>query len=251
MQLLVKKSLESVAYDFLAPITDGLTLWSFLGGNAIKSAKNYAPGKAGSTVVGAPAFSERYATLLPGANYLITQAPQSADATLIAIARPVSDAGANIFSNYTSATVTAPPPTTRGTDLYFEPSTPADGKVSLTYNQSIKDGSNDDQYASVTKALASNVGAFSMVSGRCINATGSRQVKDWTTGLDATSTSGFAVNVGVTPLYVGGAPTISPYTTNAVDIAFVAAYSRALSDSELAEIYAWAKAYYATRGITI
>ncbi len=252
VQLIVAKSLESVGYDFIPPLTDSsLELWSFIGGSAAKSVANYAPSRLASSVIGAPTYSARYATLLPGVNQIQTQATQTADQTIIVVARPTVDGYTYLMSNNSGPAVSPPPPTTRGATLRFETGVASDGKVSLAFNQSIRDGSNVDQEAAVTKTLASNVGSFSFLVGRVVSATSVRDVKDWTTGQAAQATTTFATDLGTNPYIVGGAQTVTALFQNPVDIALVAKYARGLSDAEIGAIYAWARPYFANRGITI
>lgn len=248
-RIVLQGNYQSVSRKFIPPITDGLTYWGLFGFNAAFTIRNHGSGLS-SAIIGSPVYHDNYATFLPGTNSLLTDAAQSASQTIVSIARPITDDNTFIASTETGPVVTPPPTTTRGATLRFEAGVAADGKVSVAYNQSIKDGSNVDQAMPATKTLASNVSAFTFVSGRCDSATGIRTVKDWNSGLSATATSAFPVNLGSNKFIVGGSPAANTALyQHAVDIAMVGIFSRALSDAEIAVIDDWRKAYCAVRGL--
>jgi hypothetical protein len=89
-----------------------------------------------------------------------------------------------------------------------------------------------------------------MLVGRATSSTNTRTVKDMTTGVTGSTTSTFLANPLVQKLRIGSAYSNASYT-NANDIALAIKYSRSLSDAELITLYAWAKIYFASRGITV
>lgn len=250
-RLILPGSYQSISKTFLPPDTDGLEYWGFFGADDEFSGRNHAPGKGAAVIVGAPVYSPNFARFTPGSNYVNTPALQTADITIVAVARPTVDGYTYIASSNSGPTVTPPPSTTRGVTLRFETGASADGKVSLAFNQSVRDGDNVDQESAATRTLASVVGEFSFAVGRCNAATGARTARDITNDTTAGVTSAFPVNLGANRIIVGGAYTVTPLFQNAVDIAMCAVFSTSKSDDELMSIYARMKSYFSNRGIQI
>lgn len=251
-RIILPGNYQSIAQRYIPPDEDSLEYWAFLGGDAEFSSRNHASGKQNALIIGSPVYSDNFAQLLPGSNYIQTQTDQSDNITIIAVARPTIEGYTYLASNATGPTVSPPPPTTRGVTFRFETGAAGDGKVSLAFNQSIKDVNGVDQEASATRLQASVVGSFSFLVGRCDANTGTRTARDLTTGQTQTTTSARPINLGANKIIVGSSHNAnSALFQNPVDIAMVAIYSVSKTDTQIAEIYRVMRSYFGKRGISI
>lgn len=248
MQIIVNKSLEASAYNFIPPIVDGLALWSFPKEDAAHACANYAPGGTPSSVKGAPTWDQYFATVGAAGAAIQTAVPQAKSDTMIAVVRANTEAACYLISNYLSDSVVQPPATSRGTTLSLSAAAPGDGLLTVQLAHSIMNAGAD---AAATVVLLNGVttGSWFMLSASHDEATGDMVVTNHTTGQSATANTPYPSNLGAAPLVLG--QQYSFETDLAVDMALAAYYTRALASADLATIYAWAKAYFARRGMEI
>lgn len=214
------------------PQQTGLRAWAYVGGSATKSTLEYAVGGGALSVVGALTFNTFDMSASFG-NCIGTNLLMTPEVSFVALFKKATTVAMNngIITNYYSV------------------GTPVHDSLVQANNSAIRMyGTHDSNSAAMATLTTSEVtaGNYLLACG-CVTAT----------GLSLRKVVGGAV-VAATPLALTGRNTgsIRPYAigsqaagTNtfggAADTAFAGIWSRALSDADLLEVYAWLKARYA------
>lgn len=228
-------------HGFSIPVTSGLEGAYLFGDGLGQVARNYAPGKAQASMVGAPVAYSGYCNF--GADgYIDTGIAETADMTLITVCRDstgsLSDPVPGYIGNNSSIT---------------------GGGVAIfggaTENQ--LRGSNVKINTAVTPAapgveflqVAGNPFAFTGQVLRARNAAPS-SFENASTGAKLFSTgSGVRVVEKTYPILIGRIPSNTFKGLNDQVAALV--YSRALSDAELDQVMAWLRSYCVSKGVSI
>jgi hypothetical protein len=219
----------SNAYDeFLPPDTTNLTYWGFMGGSLAESVRNWAPGEADSTPIGAPVVESTHIQCNGSLNYLLTDADETSSMTMIMVVRnadTLADAAHRpvFFSNAQSPAVVDGGRTTFGVAVMMNTATTLNG-YSGRWNGSANSGG-----VSITDTLAN----FAYVEYRVSET--KRILRDRTNSLIVNTDSTIARDPGTGKFRIGSAITAD---SGLSDIAMLAAWNRYLSDSEVDEMYA-------------
>lgn len=238
---------ESSAVAFIPPISDGLEYWNFFGGGASKAARNLASNKPGGVVVGNPVYGEHSAVFTGQSAYIQTGVEDSADMTLIAVAKPISDAGAHIVSSFSGQRANGATGVSLGKTLWFtNGGQDGDGLAQMVATQGRWSGVSGSASLSVTSGTL-GLPINQWVAVTALMGATSNQIKNNSSGFVDTDTPTGVTDPSTLRLRVGSA-TVAGASS---EIAFVAAYSRLLSMAEVDAIYAFLKKYYARRGIAI
>ena len=234
--------LSLVATEFLPVVATGLEYANFFGSSGVM-ARNLATGKSAASVVGSPVQNTQFIRCEGGVSFIQTAALQTAEYTLIAVAKPVTD----------SVTETAAMISNNSGNVF--------AKVSLDFLQStLGDGVLNARHATATDLGGGTFGEDNQTAVGVANLTtpkayaarfNSSRLKVFnrlTDGALTSTTQATALGVDPTkPLRLGS----SYQSIGDTDIYCAFIYSRSLSDVELASIYAQIKAYYTARSITI
>lgn len=220
-------------------IADGLVICSIFGDTMADSVRNFAPGAAPLEVVGSPTIEANYARCVGTTNFFETGVADSEEATVIAVARQITDGSTNALSpivigNYNSAAGL------KGQSLYFNDS---GGSNAVKFISHVTTGGVETGIAS---AVLADVSSFRLVGGYFGG--GLNGVFDATGGgpddQDATADSR---DLGAT-MRIG-----SGYTTflGTCDVAMVWKFSRRLTATERAIVVSDTRALMAARSITV
>ena len=238
---LITDTVATNATGWLAAAPSGLEYANFFSGSTVMS-RNLADGKPGASVIGAPTQGTEYIQTVGLTSYIQTAAVPTNEFTMLAVAAPIDDAQnliTGVISNYSGAAASAQ-------SLQYSPQTLGDGLLNMRLQTMVYNGSSyTADVLSTTNSAALNVPeAFSgrMTTGLV------KTLNRLTDGLLATATQAASYTVDVArPLRIGS--TYQSVLGCRVYAAFI--WSRALTDPELAAMYAQVKGYYAARSITI
>lgn len=244
---------EANAVSYIPPVADGLTYWSFLNDSLEKLARNFAPEGKPASVVGTPPVTAA-GTVLSSAAHIQTQVLQTQSLTLIVVGNPVADGAEQgmFISNYTSARPGGLTGSSFGVSLFVTASDDVAGKYDLRGNVSSFPGTSGGT-STLRQAVLRNLDitkpAFLAMS---IDATEKVvRLYNMSTGVSSQlATFADPIDIGIGPLKIGASP-LGPYPNNPKNYHFAAAYNRKLSDVEISLIYARAKTYLASRGVSI
>lgn len=229
---------------FIAPVADGLVAWFMTGGaNALK---NYAPGGADATIVGAPDIQPGFVSLKGATNFLQTSVPETAAMTLIAVARTsdtfVDGAHQPVFAgNYVSTGV-------GGLMIYGNPATGgAAPPASRLTGMSVYDN-NGSTVLLQPFVAAADATAWRALSMEVSNTT-DPVTRDLTNGLIGTTPRLYPRKIANETFRIGSARGAS--YQGVCDVAAFVAYNRVLTADERGRVYARLKSTLAKRGITV
>lgn len=229
------------ALGIVFPVTSNLEFINYFGDAATKTGRNLALGKGAPSVVGTPGIGAGYATFTNNTNYVQTALVDQAEVTHLCVARVNSGSPANAFkgmiSNFAGTGVNT------GSNLWFSNSASSPPQVQTSRNNGTTD-------ASVTAALVSpdNAASFAFYAGRMGAAY--NRIDDKTHGL---STAGAVTNPRSTPSTVAYriGSVLGVAGGGIIDIAFVAIFSRCLTDAEVDAVYQRVKSALATKSIAV
>lgn len=239
------------AIGFVPPIdATGLVYLNYFGGNATRTARNLASGGTAGVVVGDPTENTNDTTFTPGTNYVQTAVSETADKTIIAAVKPLTDANSAIVGNYKGNRVGDSGVLGFGNALYFLPTTGGDNLVSPNWQDAGWSEVSGSASNSISTSITNNcaVGTYYCLVGR--TASNVRKIFNKTTGASAQSGNTTTVDLAVTNYQIGSMPTPTGFTA-ANTIAFVAIFQRALTDTEINTFYDYLKTYLSTKSITI
>lgn len=246
-------SFEANAVGFIPPIAGGLEYMNFFGGDANKATRNLAPGKPAAGLVGAPTYNEHSAIFRPGANYVVTSVDDAESMTFIAVAKSLSDANTMIVSNF-SGPRAGGVGTTTGKALDFGSNGVIDGLVTNKMFGPRWDGVSSAPVSPgvAITGLQNPVGEWRAVVGRARESDKTLSIFNKTAGLSGSVGVTQVADLGASKMRIGGTAVASGGSfANAVEIAAVAIYSRALTDVEIDKVYSFLKGYYSRRGMAI
>lgn len=215
---------------FSIPILDSLEGAFLLGDGIAQMTRNYAPSKADAKAVGTLRSGAGYA-ILDESGYLNTGIMETAEMTVIAVGRApdgtISTNPAFVGNNLNTGT---------GGFGLFPNATGAQGT-------SIRGG------ALERIQVTSRYQDFTALSHR-LKATTPNIVNNLSSGESKLGASSAARTLEKTnPILIGRLPSSAFKTTNEQIVVLI--YSKALSDTELATVYAWVRSYAADKGFAV
>lgn len=238
------------AIGFNSPVSDGL-LGVYMGGDG--ELVNIADGGVASSNVGTPTKINTFSTELDLNNYIDTHiTPNTAESTLFVVAKRYRGAAYSeplgCWTNLTAGAVAI-----LGRALILEPNGVLNGILNV-WNGSASANANAVIAADSgipNPSLTPSAGVWRAMVQRI--STTSNKTQDLTAGTVAETTfpTGYSPDVrGVESHKIGRPKTSSDGSGKShVMLAFV--FNRALTDSELADLYAYAQGFASRRGITI
>ncbi len=242
---------SAVASGLILPFEAAWEGLFILGTNAARSCINYVEGKPALSVVGSPLFdADGVTTTGNQTNFFQTAINHTADLTVVAIAKPMADGSAPIFSNYQSTSQNDATLKCIGTSLIFDTGIPADSKVLTKFSQGIWNGAASvGAEASTASPGIASVGAWSLISGKVNNAARTRYVNNWTNSESGTNSP--AVN----PADLGGqyriGSTYNSQNVGSVKIALMMIFSEMLNDATMSLALDFARKLALLRNITV
>ncbi|UFH28837.1 hypothetical protein [Pseudomonas sp. CIP-10] len=216
--------------------TTGLELAHFFGGALSNSLKNFAFDKEDSSALGAPAVNQDSISLQGRVNFIQTQMADTPEVTLLAAFKPVDAGGeAIVAGNFVASTSGA----TRRLALFYNTAKQVTG---------FRGTSTNANGAALPTPIVNGVPVC--LSLRNITGTTPKiMVKNHTSGEAAEVANAGAPSLG-SPIRIG-----SGYNTGGFsgqnEVYALIAFSRSVSDDELAKLYAWLKRYCERRSIVI
>lgn len=219
------------------PFTTAGLLYAGLYGRG-NLAKNFAPGGAGAVVTGAPVVSNHFATFDIN-NFIDTGVHVTKETTLVAIFKRVNPTKRQYFiSTYRGST-------DAGRSLVID-----NGNPNMAIYSHYKDAADTSTVLFASSKMDITDGSPAFVYGRDTGKT--LTIKDVTSqkgsNVTATGTSESFVNPALSYLIGRG---IGNEVPQASSIAAALIFDRALSDGEIAAVYAYFQGYFARRGIVI
>lgn len=237
------------ARAIVMPVMDGLEFANFYGGDSDPE-RNLAPGKDRAIMRGDPtALGGDFFIRCEGTiNWIDLPVQALPEFTFICVAKAVMpDAGSiPLISNTGSAAQTGGAAILGGS-MYLNDAAAGNNLLRLTVGQVANDGGSASNVVASTLDFNASTAGWLMFTGRCTPA-GDRVAKIMGTALTATT------NSELDPMLAQPYRLGSQYNANAkgkVDIAAAMIFSRALSDAELDQEYAFTRRLLARRGITI
>ena len=215
--------------------TTGLELAHFFGGSLDSSLRNFSYGKADSVAVGAPTPRTNSVALQGRVNYLQTGMADASEVTLVVAFKPVEAVDAIVAGNLVS--------TTGGTGR----------KLAIAYgSQMLVSGFRGTESNASGPLLPTALTVGTPVCLALRNTIGSAAeitLSNLTSGEVAKLLNPGTPSLG-SPIRVGSAYIPTGYSGK-TEVYAVLGFSRRISDTELAKLYAWLKSYCARRSITI
>lgn len=234
---------EALGLGLVLPVSEGCQGFFLPNGSAGKAVKNWAPGMKDGVLVGSPVINAAYASFEGnGVAYMETPVVETSEMTLIYAGRGITDSSTDdltpvFLSSRSSAGALGG---TGGIQLYPN----ASGQQRLYFSQW-------NGTASVNQLVpvsSYTVGAWQCIAGRVTPAVAS--IRNLSTGI---ASSDVALtgnrNPGNGKIRIGSM--IDTTWKGKSDAAFCALYNRALDDTEIAAVYAWAQKYLLSKGITV
>lgn len=214
---------------FEIPVVAGLSGAYLFGEGGSMLGYNYAPGMPDAVVVGAPAIGAGFASFGPD-GYLQTAVAETADMTFFSVGRSLgADGLAPLVGNFGSSI---------GLIMYLDVA----GRLAIGNAQRTAAGG-----ANLGGEV--NIAKFQIYGFRAPAAAASTQ-KNYSRNATAVSSNATArVVSSVGPLRVGRS--YSPLASQINDQVLALVYSRALTDSEMDSVAAWARKYCASKGINV
>lgn len=225
------------AIAFVPPVVEGLEYWNYFGDGA-KSGRNLVLGKPSATVVGAPVASGTFLSTSAG-NFVETGLLDQSEVTIITAGRGPNLVNASTWGMLVASYAGADNP---GSALTFLQSS----QVLLGVLAGRSNGSGGVTQTQTNSTGNSDKAAWGFMEAR-IGAT-RQSVRDWTRNVGGQTTPASARVPNGRPYRIGSN---TGAAQGALDFAFVAIYSRVLSDAEMDTIYQRVKAYLSGKNITI
>lgn len=234
---------SSLGMNFMPPVVDGLEYWGWFGGNAAKSRKNHAPGKADGIFggTGTPVFHDGYMSVDGDTSWLDSLVAETASITILFAGRATGALttsadnqaeSAYFVSNRADKSAVDPARNSNGISIY---------SLRSDQIQVHAQAWNGSALVSGNTSYALNPMAWSFFD-LALAATGplshNRVVRDKTQNFEATATSPTAREPNIRPLRFGDSASLQSGT---LDLAFGALYSRALTAEEKDACYAVVK----------
>ncbi|MCS4063730.1 MULTISPECIES: hypothetical protein [Pseudomonadaceae] len=220
-------------YGFNVPVKSGLEGLFLFGDGSAHVARNYAPGKANATVVGAPQSFNGYTTF-SDSGYLETGIAETAEMTIITICRDstgIADPRPGFVGNYFDLA-------TGGVAIFPQSETQFRA-------QTVKNKAND--YSTVL--AKDTIASYAALALRVRNNAPS-VMKNLVTGVEVSSTSSLARTVdGSRTIQIGRIPNDGFKGLN--DQMMVLIFSRSILDAELSSLIPWSAGYGTSHGINI
>ena len=215
--------------------TAGLEVAHFFGGTLENSLRNFTHGKANSTVIGTPTVKANSVALQGRLNLIQTAMADTNESTLVVVFKPLEIADAIIIGNLVSPANN----TTRRLAMAYSAPMTVTGFRTTDQNQS---------GATTSTALA--VGAPVCLALRNVmGATPLVTFNNLTKGEVGTMANPGPPVLGGA-IRIGGAYNVAGYDGK-TEVYAALGFSRKLTDAELGTLYAWLKAYCASRAIPI
>jgi hypothetical protein len=215
--------------------TTGLEVAHFFGGALDKSLRNFSYGKAISSAMGNPVVNPNSLSLAGQVDYVQSAMADTNETTLLVAFRPLEAVNAIVAGNLVA--------TTNGTTR----------KLAITLNTSLSvaafRGTDITATGAVLPTLLTLNTPVCLALRNSIGASAKLTLNNMTKGEVVETTNAGVPSLG-SPIRIGSGYTASNYPGKTEVYAFVA-FSRKVSDAELATLYAWLKAYCARRSIVI
>lgn len=235
------------------PYATNCEAFGILGGTVARSQKNYALGKTDFTLVGSPTLSDHSAQFQHTVAWLQTAVAETDNMTLIAICSTAKQ-NAYLVSNYgTVRTGNTNSQYPLGANLRTTAQGASTTVNFLTTTAGYYAGGVNDTANGISTTLTRTAAVgYRCAAARFTESSGVVKINDLTAGDSATATRPSGSRDKSTATFrVGSAILGDPSRPDPVDILGFAIYSETLSDTNLSLVYAWFKAYYARRGISI
>lgn len=216
---------------FKIPVTLDLVSALFLGHGKSLITKDFAPGGGRADIFGSPVAAAGY-TSLSGTSYLQTKAVETAAMSFLIVARKTDAA---LSSGFIGNLIQGTP---GGIGIYSNAN--ADSVMANASRAGTTSG--------VTAAVPATPTAWGMYS-LVVPATGQMRLRNHTTGAGASNASSAAREVKGGRINVGGIPYSTIQGPNQMSLPFI--WKRAISDTELDQMVAYARALVASVGITV
>lgn len=232
------------AVGYVPAVPEGLEYLNFFGVDAVRTARNLAPGKPPGVIAGSPVYGENSVTLTPKTNYIATSVHQTASMTVLLVIDPIVETPRSIIFGNADLS-----PVSNGFFLMLPATGAADGFADIRFTAAQNSGSGSTNInADLPNSLP--VGALRAVVARMDESTRQRMLSIPSAGARAVNTGTAPVDIGPAPLLLGSYYHTSTFTAP-FEIAAAAIYSRALSDAEIAVLYRSIASYYARRSISV
>lgn len=235
------------AISYIPPVSEGLQYLNFFGKSANTLARNLAPGKAPAVIVGNPLLSANGAGLSYLERYVKTGVAQTKSVTLISVVM-IPTVATNIWrhliSNFGRDNLTGG--LKWGVSLGLKLDSP---DIRNTLGLVATDGS---AASSTGNAAAVTLGTPVCAVARVDHVAKMASVNNMTTGLNRSATYAAKYEPELNgEFFVGSAVGARADSIGDVVTSFAAIYDRALTDGEVATVYAGLKAFYAAKGLAI
>ncbi|MBW9090827.1 hypothetical protein JNB91_23735 [Rhizobium wenxiniae] len=234
---------EALKLGLILPVAAGCQGFFLPNTSAERAVKNWAPGKVDGTLVGSPVFTSGYSSLQSNSvAYIETPVVESPQMTILYAGRGTTDSSTDDLSPVFVSSRSSPGALglTGGIQLY--PNTASTQRIFFSQWT----GSTSINTIGVISSYS--VGAWQFIAGRITATTYS--IRNLTTGVASSEAAlSNTHNPGSGKIRIGSM--IDSTWKGKSDAAFCAMYDRALSDTEISTVYAWAKKYLAAKGITI
>ncbi|MDW9773094.1 hypothetical protein GOA89_14635 [Sinorhizobium meliloti] len=234
---------ESLGLGLVLPVSDACEAFFLPNGSLGKAVKNWAPGKKDGVMVGNPIVSAGYASFEGNSlAFMETPVVETAEMTLLYAGRGVTnsstDALAPVFLSSRSS------PGQFGGNAGIQMYANTNSNQRFYFSQ----WNGTASVNSIISLPSYTVGAWQFIAGRVSPAFAS--LRNMTTG----ETSGDIAqtgsrNPGSGKIRIGSM--LDTLWDGKSDAAFCALYSRALDDTEIAAVYAWAQKYLSSKGIAV
>lgn len=234
---------ESVATEYAAPVRRGLEAVHFLNTSLTKAARNFAPGKGQSKVVGAPVPQTAYLTCKGMVNFIESAMSETESMTMFVIARTAVDGSVvadrpMFLGNYQGQAGDSGP--AYGVSIYLS----ALNRITATAGYGSDAGTNTNVLAGVTKPAVANVWGLYMIQ---VTPT-AVVMRDFTVGLTQTTSASLPRRLSTGKIRIGSGQT---NLSGNCDVAVFQGHSVALNESEIQATAADLRAYAARRGLTV
>ena len=215
--------------------TAGLEIAHFFGGTIESSLRNFSHGKVNATAIGAPTVNANSVSLQGGTTLIQTSMADTNELTLVVAFKPLEAVDTIVAGNLTSPSGGA----TRRVAIAYSPPMLVTGFRGTDANAS---------GAATLTALV--VGTpLCLALRNVVGASPEVTLNNLTRGEVGKMANPGAPALG-SPIRIGGGYNIAGYAGKTEAYA-VLGFSRRITDSELAKLYAWLKAYCARRSIAI
>lgn len=223
----------------IPPVSGGLEYLNFFN-SADQIGRNLALGKSRAAVAGSPVQGANFVDFTAPGDYVDTLVAQPDDFTLIAVGEPQEETG---FTHWVSSYVGG---NVGQTSLYLADGTASDGLIRpqfavATNNSGTITGTNS--VVGTSQALVPQ-----MIAGTYSSSTGLQKLYQPTHGLTNEATRNYPLEKGGT-IRIGGS--YSDAFINTSRLYAAAVYSTAMSEAQIATMYAWLQTRLAAQSITI